>query len=231
MFTAANTYSGGTDVSRGTLLVNNTTGSGTGSGAVTVGSSGMLGGTGRIGGAVTNGGVISPGASIGTLTVNSDVSMSAGSRLAIEVSETTADRLVVHGDLDLSAMEFLDVTGSGTGPWLIATYDGSLMGVFNQVTAGFVVDYATNGQILLNVAPPPGDYNSDGKVDAADYVVWCKSPELNGGVTTGYDTWRTNFGRSSNGSGGLADEDVAVPEPAGFVLLLGLSVLLLVRGR
>jgi fibronectin-binding autotransporter adhesin len=229
VFSAANTYSGGTNVSRGTLLVNNTSGSGTGSGAVTVGLSGILGGTGRIGGAVTNGGKISPGASIGTLIVNSNVSMSANSRLAIEVSEATADRLVVHGNLDLSAMEFLDVTGSGTGPWLIATYSGSLMGVFNQVTAGFVVDYATNGQILLNVAALPGDYDSDGKVDAADYVVWRKTPDSHGGVSTGYGTWRTNFGRSSNGGGGLTDEGGAVPEPASVILLLGLGVLLLGR--
>jgi alpha-L-rhamnosidase len=50
--TCANTYSGGTTVNGGTLLVNNTTGSGTGSGSVTVNSGAALGGTGTISGNV-----------------------------------------------------------------------------------------------------------------------------------------------------------------------------------
>ena len=49
-----NTYSGGTAVTAGRLLVTNTSGSGTGTGAVSVtGSSAILGGSGKIGGAVT----------------------------------------------------------------------------------------------------------------------------------------------------------------------------------
>jgi autotransporter-associated beta strand protein len=69
--TAANSYSFGTTVSAGRMLVNNTSGSGTGSGAVTV-NGGILGGTGTIAGAVTvnSGGTIAPGVSIGTLTLN-----------------------------------------------------------------------------------------------------------------------------------------------------------------
>jgi hypothetical protein len=61
-----------------------------------------------------------------------------------------------------------------------------------------------------------GDYNSDGKVDAADYVVWRK----NNGSQSGYDTWRTNFGRTA-GSGSGAIVNAAIPEPTtGLVLLL-----------
>ncbi len=70
----ANSYSGGTTVTAGTLLVNNTTGSGTGTGAVAV-NGGLLGGSGTSTGAVTvaSGATISAGAtggdSIGKLTV------------------------------------------------------------------------------------------------------------------------------------------------------------------
>ncbi len=46
----ANTYTGDTTVADGTLLVTNTTGSGTGAGAVTVGAGAALGGTGSIAG-------------------------------------------------------------------------------------------------------------------------------------------------------------------------------------
>jgi hypothetical protein len=38
-----------------------------------------------------------------------------------------------------------------------------------------------------------GDINADGRVDAADYVVWRK----NGGTPNQYNDWRANFGRSA----------------------------------
>lgn len=72
--TMAGTYSGGTTVSAGRLLVNNTSGSGTGGGGVTV-NGGVLGGTGAMAGVVivNSGGTVAPGteAAIGTLTLNS----------------------------------------------------------------------------------------------------------------------------------------------------------------
>jgi hypothetical protein len=173
-----------------------------------------LGGTGTISGAVTNGGTIAPGASVGTLTVNNNVTMSAASHLAIELSEASADKLVVGGNLDLSAAEYLDVTGSGTGPWLIATYGGTLSGTFDNVTAGYVVDYTTPGQIILDSMSLPGDYNSDGVVDATDYVAWRKMPNKYGGDVAGFTAWRANFGKSA-GAGAAA----AVPEPAAVVFI------------
>jgi hypothetical protein len=81
---------------------------------------------------------------------------------------------------------------------------------------------------LNPLAPPPtalpGDYNGDGSVDAADYVVWRK----NNGSQEGYDTWRTNFGRTSgSGSGALAG--AAVPEPAALALCGMMFGLLAIR--
>jgi hypothetical protein len=94
--------------------------------------------------------------------VNNNVTFGASSHLAIELSGTSADKLMVGGNLDLSSNDFLDVTGSGTGPWVIATYAGTLSGTFDNVTSGYVVDYTTPGQIILNSMSLPGDYNSDG---------------------------------------------------------------------
>jgi hypothetical protein len=88
---------------------------------------------------------------------------------------------------------------------------------------------------MFTLAPlVPGDYNDDGKVDAADYVVWRKYegtmttlPNDPDGGTIGalqFDTWRANFGAMA-GSGSSA----AVPEPGTSVL--GILGLLVVVGR
>jgi hypothetical protein len=86
--------------------------------------------------------------------------------------------------------------------------------------------------ILLQLVEPStaldGDYNGDGKVDAADYVVWRKDPASFGGDPAGYNTWVANFGNmAGSGSGALA----AVPEPSSVVLLVGIALGLIGVGR
>ena len=71
--------------------------------------------------------------------------------------------------------------------------------------------------VAILTEPPGGDYNGDGVVDAADYVVWRK----NDGTQQGYNTWRANFGATTgNGVGGNLFNSSAVPEPASLVVLL-----------
>jgi hypothetical protein len=70
-----------------------------------------------------------------------------------------------------------------------------------------------------------GDYNDDGQVDAADYVVWRKNPGAFGGDPGGYNTWRANFGAAAGG-GSSSGAATAAPEPSAFVsLLIGLAAL------
>ena len=86
-----------TTVSAGTLIINNSTGSGTGSGVVTVSSGGTLGGTGAIGGAVTvnAGGTISAGASIGTLTISNDLTLAGNVLVEVNRSASPSNDLIV----------------------------------------------------------------------------------------------------------------------------------------
>jgi hypothetical protein len=93
-----------------------------------------------------------------------------------------------------------------------------------------------NGQIyeLRPVSQLPGDYNDDGAVDAADYVVWRE----NSGTTNSlpndaiggmigpahYDQWRANFGDSAGEAGTLAQHQI--PEPTTVALLFVLLVVL-----
>jgi hypothetical protein len=77
---------------------------------------------------------------------------------------------------------------------------------------------------------PPGDFNQDGTVDAADYVVWHKTD----GTQTGYDAWRANFGTSLLAGSGAAIPSAeslpAIPEPATLmvacVAAIGVSIAL-----
>jgi hypothetical protein len=71
---------------------------------------------------------------------------------------------------------------------------------------------------------PPGDYNANGAVDAADYVLWRKNGPLRNEVDTpgtvnaaDYTEWRARFGNPSGGAGGLGAG--SVPEPTSLMLL------------
>jgi hypothetical protein len=82
------------------------------------------------------------------------------------------------------------------------------------------------------VAGLPGDFNTDGAVDAADYVLWRK----NDGTQTGYDAWRANFGTSLGVGSGQAlpsahQLSAAVPEPATLTIILIGMLAMLPRGR
>jgi uncharacterized protein YkwD len=71
------------------------------------------------------------------------------------------------------------------------------------------VDY-----LVSAVTPLDGDYNNDGIVDTADYVMWRKRTAIGD-----YATWRTHFGESNLGSGGDSPFQTGVPEPASAVLM------------
>jgi hypothetical protein len=61
-----------------------------------------------------------------------------------------------------------------------------------------------------------GDYNGDGSVDAADYVVWRENPGAFGGDPGGYNTWRMNFDAPDGAGSGFGASPV--PEPVALLL-------------
>jgi autotransporter-associated beta strand protein len=94
--TAANLYQGGTTISGGTLLVNNTSGSGTGTGGVTVESGGTLAGNATITGdiLVQPGGTLAPGYGIGTMNVG-NLALGGNTLMEINKSLSPSNDLVV----------------------------------------------------------------------------------------------------------------------------------------
>jgi len=91
---------------------------------------------------------------------------------------------------------------------------GTYFGYRNRVITTFSLDVDFDNFSVGPVTQPlSGDFNNDGRVDAADYVVWRKS----GGSMDDYNTWRTNFGMPSAGGGAAVS---TVPEPGALVLAL-----------
>ncbi len=112
---ANNTYSGGTTVSGGILMANNTAGSATGSGAVAVNSGGTLAGTGIISGAVTvnSGGALAPGNPLGTLTISNNLTLAAGSTTFMQVQHSPLTNNAVKISGTLTEGGTLNVTNIG----------------------------------------------------------------------------------------------------------------------
>ncbi len=115
--TAANSYNGGTTVRDGTLCANNVTGSGTGSGAVTVESGAAVGGSGVITGAVTvaANGTLDAGelaGAVGTLTVNASLTLAESARVTCDYNASTGDKVVVNGTLTLPVVATVTTVGT-----------------------------------------------------------------------------------------------------------------------
>ena len=127
--TGNNTFSGGTTVNGGTLLVNNTAGSGTGSGPVSINPGGALGGIGTIGGQVSfaAGATLAPGSNgSGTLTITNDLGLNNASMLQFQLG-TNGDQVAVTGDLTLGGtFNISDAAGFGPGTYTLFTYGGAL---------------------------------------------------------------------------------------------------------
>jgi autotransporter-associated beta strand protein len=130
----ANTYTGGTAINGGELLVMNTIGSGTGSGAVQV-NSGTLSGRGTIAGAVTIGTGSGPGAILspasgtepfdigGTLTIHSLLVFNSDATYDSNLNSQKANKVVALGVTINSGatFTFFDFSGGALAPGTVFT--------------------------------------------------------------------------------------------------------------
>jgi hypothetical protein len=175
---------------------------------------------------------ITPGSSPGLASFGGNVHLGPLANLEIELGGAVqgaeydalniAGSATLDGTLDVSLLSGFD-PGDGD-VFEIFTATGGISGTFANVVLPALddelfwnVEYGASS-VVLEVAATglDGDYNSDGTVDVADYVVWRK----NDGSLEGYDAWLANFGATS-GDGSSSDiSSQRVPEPSEFILLL-----------
>jgi uncharacterized protein (TIGR03382 family) len=179
----------------------------------------------------------------GRLIVQGDLYHLAGGVIAIGLGGTSVgfdyDTIDVSGDVELEGdlvVSFDNVGGNPFEPALNDSFDiltaNQIIGAFQNVTLptlswqyNWRLDYL--GDAVKLVVMATGDFNDDGIVDTADYLVWAKR----GGTPAEYDVWNSQFGQLvASGSGGYVDASTnsIVPEPATFALaaamLLGSAI-------
>jgi len=138
---STNTYSGGTSVQGGVLNVNNTEGSGTGSGSVTVEAGGTLGGNGSISGqtVINAGGVLAPGFSVGTLNIQDNLVMQPTAEFHIALNFSSNQVVVVTGTAVINGTT-LRVTGdSPSANTYTLLRAGTLSGTFAGLPDGTLI--------------------------------------------------------------------------------------------
>ena len=175
----------------------------------------------------------SPGNSPASVSLDGPVTFDDTNTLTIELGGTALgtqyDHVAVAGQLALGGtLQVLKINlNNGFNITSGQAFDildwGSRSGTFSAIElpalAGGLVwntsQLYTAGVLSVGL---PGDFNANGVVDAADYVIWRKGL---GTIYTqdDYNLWRTNFGRPG-GSGAGVDANTAVPEPATSVILM-----------
>ena len=187
----------------------------------------------------------------GSLTVSGATATISAGDLTVSAGSAAISAGVVNALADLAKLTLL---GGGTagvadtgfinlGTGINETINTLILGATAQATgtygsslssATFMLDEYFSGTGILTImnipVPVPGDYNNNGVVDAADYVLWRKGGPLQNEVNNpgtvdaqDYTEWRTRFGNTS-GSGAGLDAAAGVPEPATFGLLFTMLV-------
>jgi hypothetical protein len=188
------------------------------------------------------------GGQFGDISVDADTNNIANSAVYASVDSTDPNRMVVvainrtanaqttgiavtHDRVFDHAEVYQLTSGAGSTPLVTHAADIEL----NLVNAlQYTMPAWSVSTLVLISEGLPGDYNHDGNVDTADFVVWRKLAGQTGDLAADgnednvvdaddYTLWRANFGRSATDSG--QGRAAAVPEPLSLSLVLVASLL------
>lgn len=185
-----------------------------------------------------SGGEVKPNSSVGAGGVMNIAGGTVGSGLNVDSGGTVnITGGTVGSDFDAASLSFINLYGTEFSlnglpidglelnePFLLASRDGALSGLLldgspfsfdlNSVDATGEDWFSSGASLKLHLSIP-GDFNLDGVVEAADYVLWRK----NGGSLSQLAIWRTHFGQTA-GSGSSSSVNAAAPEPSTQLMLV-----------
>jgi hypothetical protein len=161
---------------------------------------------------------------------------------------------VANGIVALPGIEAITAAVSGSDVIIYATdggrvlrltdstgYNAAIVGVFNPILSAAENQSFRGMAFAPTSAGLPGDYNRNGTVDAADYVVWRK---MFGAMDTGlaadgngdhrvddadYAIWKSHFGQPPGSAAGAAIPAASIPEPESVAVLVVASLCVAVR--
>lgn len=187
----------------------------------------------------------------GSATI-SEFAMSSGSwdvEIGSNVTASGADRFIVNGSgtasltggtLNISRINGYSPTINDTLTILQGGGGASLTAAAVTLAGDpgwSLISNATQIQLkYLGAVGVSGDYNNNGVVDAADYVLWRNGGPLQNDPTPGvqasdYTYWRSRFGATAGAGAGVSANVSAVPEPSSLVLFTFAVVGGLAAGR
>jgi endoglucanase len=175
---------------------------------------------------------------LGEFAVANSTIGTSGTQIGDEAIDNMLDYIQANGDVWLGWMWW------AAGPWW-----GNYMFTLEPTNLGLPTE--TDRPALAVLQPhlafpspdPPGDFNRDGTVDAADYVVWRHTlgqyVPLGSGADgdrdgliddDDYSFWTTNFG-ATFGSGARAQSATTVPEPSAASMMSFAALAIVVAQR
>jgi hypothetical protein len=167
-----------------------------------------------------------------------EIANSAGDVLAASVNANTVPQAILPAGpiyYDLSVTLDVSTLTAEQQATIVGSQAMAVIHILGSDPEPYGLDslniYYDNAELTIMSAPTlEGDYNSNGIVDAADYVVW---RDTDGSNPSGFDTWRANFGATAGSGGSLSGFGIAtVPEPSCLLVLsVGIAVLSTVACR
>jgi T5SS/PEP-CTERM-associated repeat protein/autotransporter-associated beta strand protein len=164
----------------------------------------------------TGGGILDVPNAPDTVSINSNISgtggftkVGAGTLTLTGANTYNGDTRISNGTLNISQAYLNDLADvyvtpivtfglnySGTDAIDSLFIDGvsQALGTYGAIGSGAdfeLMIFSGSGLLQVTSLGVAGDFNDDGSVDAADYVVWKKRD----GSQAGYDIWRVNFGK------------------------------------
>jgi T5SS/PEP-CTERM-associated repeat protein len=223
-------------------------------GLLTLGAQGRLGGNGTLEANILNHGIVSPGNLLGSLSITGNYTQATDGQLLIELFDVNQfDKLVVSHSASLSGILEIELE-TGSALQLHDSFDvldwGSISGSFSTIFLPTLdgalqwnlAELYLTGKISVVQAgsfTPPGDFDADGDVDGADFVIWQthfpteSGAQLSTGDADGdgdvdgadFVAWQTHFPTAPGSS------IVSVSEPSALMLALLAFAVISVQSR